>query len=91
MIAPAFLNLLTTPASRGTTEPRRLKEPAVVFRPCSDVSMHTCGNIRKMTDLPKLPSRCYLSEESGCRAEDLVFLEPSVPDPALVLVQGQRD
>ena len=31
MIAPAFLNLVTTPASRGTTEPSNAYEPAVVF------------------------------------------------------------
>jgi hypothetical protein len=31
MMAPAFLNLVTTPASRGTTEPSNANEPAVVF------------------------------------------------------------
>ena len=31
MIAPAFLNLITTLASLGTTEPSRANEPAVVF------------------------------------------------------------
>lgn len=33
MIAPAFLSRLTTPASSGTTDPKRLKDPAVVFIP----------------------------------------------------------
>ena len=31
MMAPAFLNLDTTPASQGTTEPSNANEPAVVF------------------------------------------------------------
>jgi hypothetical protein len=33
MTAPALRSLVTTPASRGTTEPSRLYEPAVVFIP----------------------------------------------------------
>ena len=33
IIAPAFLKRLTTPASSGTTDPKRLKDPAVVFIP----------------------------------------------------------
>jgi len=33
MTAPAFRNSFTTPASSGTTDLRRLKEPAVVFMP----------------------------------------------------------
>ncbi|KAF7837068.1 Uncharacterized protein G2W53_005550 [Senna tora] len=31
MIAPALVNLVTTPASLGTTEPKSANEPAVVF------------------------------------------------------------
>ena len=40
MIAPAFRRRLTTPASSGTTELRRLNEPAVVFKP--EVIGHQC-------------------------------------------------
>jgi hypothetical protein len=33
IIAPAARRRFTTPASSGTTDPRRLKDPAVVFMP----------------------------------------------------------
>lgn len=33
MIAPALRSRLTTPASSGTTDPKRLNDPAVVFMP----------------------------------------------------------
>jgi hypothetical protein len=33
IMAPAARRRFTTPASSGTTDPRRLKDPAVVFIP----------------------------------------------------------
>ena len=33
IIAPAARKRVTTPASAGTIDPRRLKDPAVVFKP----------------------------------------------------------
>ena len=39
MIAPAARSFLTTPASSGTIDPSKLKEPAVVFMPIEKISV----------------------------------------------------
>jgi hypothetical protein len=39
IMAPALRKRFTTPASSGTTDPRRLKDPAVVFMPEKEIKL----------------------------------------------------
>ena len=59
IIAPAFLKRLTTPASSGTIDPKRLKDPAVVFIPEENLSTGHQNHTGTRADPQKQPLPCY--------------------------------